>query len=714
MKAADGLNLGLGRRLPMLLQTEAAECGLACLAMLASYLGHSTDLATLRRRFGLSLRGARLGDLMRIAHNLGLAARPLRVELDELHLLRAPCILHWDLNHFVVLKSVGAGSVIIHDPAAGVRRMAFAELSKHFTGVALELTPTGGFEPAAAPPRIRLRALLGRLVGVKRALGQLLGLALAIEVFAMVSPLFMQWVIDHALVTADHELLLTLALGFALLLLVRTAVSAMRGWMLMGLSASLTVQARANLFSHLIALPVAFYEARHLGDVMSRFDSQETILQAITTELVEAVLDGLMAGITLVIMFVFSPSLASLVVAGALLYALLRWAFYTPLRLASTEAIVWNARQDSHFLETLRGIRTIKLFNGQDGRQAHWLNLLVETVNRRLTTQKLALLFRTANTLLTGGLAILVVWVGAQRVLDHTFSVGMLIAFIAYKDQFLQRVSELINKAVDLRMLQLHAERLADIALTAPEARAEWHAPYAERPPVGIEVRKLRFRYSDNDPWVLDGVDFRIEAGESVAIVGGSGCGKTTLLKVLSSLMQPSEGEILVGGEPLKRIGGERYRAMIGVVMQDDQLFAGSIADNISFFAETPDLARIEECGRLAAVHDDILAMPMGYGTLVGDMGTVLSGGQKQRVLIARALYRRPAILLLDEATSHLDVSREEAVNAAIRAKRVTRIIVAHRPETIRSSDRVIVLNKGKVIKDLRVIELTGRDVAAP
>lgn len=714
MKAADGLNLGLGRRLPMLLQTEAAECGLACLAMLASYLGHSTDLATLRRRFGLSLRGARLGDLMRIAHNLGLAARPLRVELDELHLLRAPCILHWDLNHFVVLKSVGAGSVIIHDPAAGVRRMAFAELSKHFTGVALELTPTGGFEPAAAPPRIRLRALLGRLVGVKRALGQLLGLALAIEVFAMVSPLFMQWVIDHALVTADRELLLTLALGFALLLLVRTAVSAMRGWMLMGLSASLTVQARANLFSHLIALPIAFYEARHLGDVMSRFDSQETILQAITTELVEAVLDGLMAGITLVIMFVFSPSLASLVVAGALLYALLRWAFYTPLRLASTEAIVWNARQDSHFLETLRGIRTIKLFNGQEGRQAHWLNLLVETVNRRLTTQKLALLFRTANTLLTGGLAILVVWVGAQRVLDHTFSVGMLIAFIAYKDQFLQRVSELINKAVDLRMLQLHAERLADIALTAPEARAEWHAPYTERPPVGIEVRKLRFRYSDNDPWVLDGVDFRIEAGESVAIVGGSGCGKTTLLKVLSSLMQPSEGEILIGGEPLKRIGGERYRAMIGVVMQDDQLFAGSIADNISFFAETPDLARIEECGRLAAVHDDILAMPMGYGTLVGDMGTVLSGGQKQRVLIARALYRRPAILLLDEATSHLDVSREEAVNAAIRAKRVTRIIVAHRPETIRSSDRVIVLNKGKVIKDLRVIELTGRDVAAP
>ena len=714
MKVIDGLNLGWHRPLPMLLQSEAAECGLACLAMVTSYLGHHTDLAELRRRFGMSLRGARLSDLMRIAERLGLATRPLRVELDELSQLRSPCILHWDLNHFVVLKSVGASSVVIHDPAAGVRKMGLAELSRHFTGVALELTPTGGFEPAVAPPRLRLRALLGNLVGVKRALGQLLGLALTIEVFAMLSPLFMQWVIDHALVTADGDLLLTLALGFSLLLLVRTAVSTMRGWMLMGLGAGLTVQARANLFSHLIALPATFYEARHLGDVMSRFDSQEQILQAITTELIEAVLDGLMAGITLVIMFVFSPMLASLVVAGAALYGVLRWACYTPLRLAATEAIVWQARQDSHFLETLRGIKTIKLFNGQEDRRAHWLNLLVETVNRHLTTQKLGLLFRTANALLTGGLAILIVWLGAQRVLAHTFSVGMLIAFIAYKDQFLERVSELINKAVDLRMLRLHAERLADIALTPPEPKTPWAEPAEGRQPAAIEVRGLRFRYGENDPWVLDGLDFRIEAGESVAIVGGSGCGKTTLLKLLSSLIQPTEGEILIDGAPLLRLGIEHYRAMIGVVMQDDQLFAGSIADNISFFAQTPDQTRIEECAKLAAVHDDILAMPMGYGTLVGDMGTVLSGGQKQRVLIARAVYRRPSILLLDEATSHLDVGREEAVNAAIRDKRVTRIIVAHRPETIRSSDRVIVLNKGKVAKELRVIELASPRAAAP
>lgn len=704
MNVLEGLNLGWGLRLPMLLQTEAAECGLACLAMVASFLGHQTDLAELRRRFGLSLKGATLKDIIRIADQIGLASRPVRLELAELHLLKTPCILHWDLNHFVVLKNLGRHSIVVHDPAVGVRRLPLTQVSRHFTGIALELTPTGGFEPAKEESRIRVRALLGTLVGVKRSLAHLVSLALAIEVFAMISPLFMAWVVDHALVTADYDLLLTLVLGFSLLLLIQTAVSSMRGWMVIVLSASLQVQARANLFSHLINLPASYFETRHLGDIMSRFGSQETILEAITTELVEAMLDGLMAGITLVVMFVFAPELAAVVLAGAAIYGLLRWVSYTPLRQASMEAIVWGARQDSHFLETMRGIKTIKLFNGQESRRAHWLNLLVETVNRELTTRKLRLLFRTANSLLLGLLAILVVWLGALRVMENTFSVGMLLAFIAYEGQFLDRISELINKAVDLKMLRLHAERLADIALTPAEPRNPLVEFSDERKPVAIEVRNLRFRYSENDPWVLDGLDFRVEPGESVAIVGTSGCGKTTLLKLLASLLQPTEGVILVDGEPLARVGVERYRAMIGVVMQDDELFAGSIADNICFFSERPDHEFIVQCAKLAAVHDDIVAMPMAYNTLIGDMGTVLSGGQKQRVLIARALYYQPTMLLLDEATSHLDLGRERQVNAAIRAARVTRIVVAHRPETIRSSDRVIGLDKGKLVKDLHVL----------
>jgi ATP-binding cassette, subfamily B, bacterial CvaB/MchF/RaxB len=702
MSGIEGLHFGWGRRLPVTLQSEAAECGLACLSMIASYHGHSFEPNALRRRFGFSLKGATLKDVIAVGDQIGLASRPLRLELEELHLLRTPCILHWDLNHFVVLKAVGRRHIIIHDPADGMRRLTPAEVSRHFTGVALELTPTGGFERAEAPPRVRIRALLGRITGIRRSLGQLLILALAIEIFALLSPLFLGLTVDQAIVSADRELLLTLAIAFGLLLLLQVAINALRGWMLITLGASLKVQARTNLFSHLVSLPASYFETRHVADVMSRFDSQEKILQALTTDLVVALLDGLMCVVTLVVMFILAPLLATVALVGAGLYGLLRWASYLPLRQASSEAIIWAARRDSHFLETLRGIKTIKLFNAQSDRRAYWLNLLVETVNRQLITQRLELLFRTANALLLGVLGILVVYLAAHMILANTFSIGLLIAFIAYKDLFVRRVSGLIDTLVDLRMLGLHAERLADIALTAPEETSVPRPAPSTQPPVQIEVRNLSFRYGPNDPWVLEYLNLRIDAGESVAIVGPSGCGKTTLLKLLAGLLQPTSGQILVNGEPMARLGPETWRTMIGVVMQDENLFAGSIAENISFFAADADADRIEDCARRAAVHDDIVAMPMGYGTLIGDMGTVLSGGQKQRVVLARALYRAPGLLLLDEATSHLDVANETAVNSALGDMALTRIVVAHRPETIRAAGRVIMLEQGQVAADER------------
>jgi len=698
------LRLGLRRRLPMVLQSEAAECGMACLAMIAGWYGRPFTLTDLRRRYGFSLKGATLSDLLRVADGIGLATRPLRLEMHELRLLKRPCVLHWDLNHFVVLKRVGKSGITVHDPNVGVRRLTLEETAKHFTGVAIEFSATGGFEKVETMPRVRLRAMLGSFSGIGLALSQLLGLALAIEIFAIASPLFMQWVVDHALVSADWDLLGTLVLGFFLLMLIQTAITAMRGWMVMALGASLTVQARANLFGHLVHLPAPFFESRHLGDVMSRFSSQKTILKAITTELIEVVLDGLMVSLTLLIMFIYSPSLALLVMAFAALYALLRWASYAKLRQASAEEIVWGAKRDTHFLETLRGITTVKLFNAQDERRTHWLNLVVETLNRNLTTQKLGLLIRTLNQLLVGTLTILVVWLGARLVLDNLFSVGMLLAFISYKNQFISRVGALIDRVVQLQMLKLHGERLADIALTPPEPRDQPATRERTKRPLSIEVRDLAFRYGENDPWILDGVNFRIEPGESVAISGESGCGKTTLLKLMAGLLTPTRGELLVDGEPLERIGMARYREMIGVVMQDDQLFAGSIADNISFFSTASDQRRIERSALFAAVHEDILDMPMGYHTLIGDMGTALSGGQKQRVLVARALYRRPNMLLLDEATSHLDVKRERQLSTALGVMSVTRVVVAHRPETIGAADRVIHLDEGKVVKDFKVV----------
>jgi ATP-binding cassette subfamily B protein RaxB len=694
MSALDRLNIGIGRSFPMILQSEAAECGLACLCMIAQFHGRHEELPDLRRRFGMSLKGATLKDIVRVADEMGFASRPLRLELDEIGQLRLPSILHWDMNHFVVLTRVDGDKVTVHDPATGVRVMNRAGLGTHFTGVALELTPLDRFEKQDSGPRLRPSQLLGDIRGLRKSLGYLLALAGAIEVFAIISPFFLSLVVDRAIVSADRDLLGTLAVGFLLLMLMRVAIELMRRWMLMGLNASLKLQSRSNLFTHLQNLPVTFFESRHLGDIMSRFGSQETILQALTSELIEAVLDGAMALLTCIVMLIIAPDLAAITVAVVGIYGALRWVSYRPLRAASAEAIVWGAKRDSHFLESIRGIRTVKLFNAQNERRGHWVNLMVETINRQLTAEKLRVLFKSANSILFGFLSIVVIWLGAVRVLDGSMSVGLVLAFIAYKDLFIGRVSELINKAVDLSMLKLHADRLSDIALADPERSSTALQRVPGGNSIKVELRNVSFRYGESEPWILRDVSFKVEAGEAVAIVGPSGCGKTTLLKLLAGLIEPTSGEILIDGAPVSGIDLSNYRSLLGVVMQDDHLFAGSIGENIAFFADEIRQDLVEDCAKLAAVHDDIVAMPMGYGTLIGDMGTVLSGGQKQRILVARALYRWPRLLLLDEATSHLDAAAEKTVNWSLRATGITRIVIAHRQETIAEADRIVDLAK--------------------
>ena len=700
MEALAGLQFGWRRRLPVFLQTEAAECGLASLGMVACFHGHRVDLAALRRRFTVSLKGATLAFLMQAAGKLHLAPRPLRLELGELPQLRAPCILHWDMNHFVVLKSADGRGAVVHDPAFGVRRLSIADVSKHFTGIALELTPTSDFRPADERRHVRLRDLLGSVTGLRRSLAQVFLLALALQAIAVVSPFYMQWAVDGAVVTADRDLLTVLGTGFLMLAVIQVGIAALRSWVVLYLGTTLNLQWLANVFTHLVRLPVSWFERRHLGDVVSRFGSVNSIQRTLTSSFIEAIIDGVMALATLAMMLVYSGWLTAVALTAVMLYGLLRWGFYDPLRRATEEHIVHSAKQQSHFLETVRGVQSIKLFGRQEERRSRWLNLVVDAVNQDLVTQKLTLGFRSANGLVFGLERVAIVWLGALLVLDSAFSVGMLFAFVAYKEQFSARVAGLIDKLIELRMLNLQAERLADIVLTPPE-RESPSAP-VDAIDASLEVRAASFRYSDPEPFVLVNCSFVVEPGESVAIVGPSGGGKTTLVKLMLGLLQPTDGKILAGGVDIQKLGIDRYRKLVGTVMQDDQLFAGSIADNIGFFDPAPDQAAVEQCARLAAVHDDITAMPMAYNTLIGDMGAALSGGQRQRILLARALYKRPRILFLDEATSALDLQKERAVNEAIRSLNLTRIIIAHRPETIASADRVIVLQGGKVAQDLR------------
>jgi ATP-binding cassette, subfamily B, bacterial CvaB/MchF/RaxB len=684
---------GLGffrNKLPMVFQSEAAECGMACLAMIAAYHGKHIDLPAIRQRFSISSRGTTLAHIIRFAGLLDLTARPLRIELEELPHLQTPCILHWNMDHFVVLRKASSKHTVIHDPALGLRRLSLTQVSRQFTGVALELTPTPAFQQGDEARPMRIGDLTGRVSGLKKALIQVFFLAFLLEVFALVSPLFLQLSIDKVINGNQGRLLFTLGVGFVLLIGLQTLLGALRSWTTLYFGTEVKLQWYARLFSHLVRLPVSFFEKRNLGDVISRFEGAEAIQRTLSNNFIEALLDGVISILVLGVMFFYSFRLAMVVLGAVLIYVLLRSVANGRLRRASEEHIINLARQQSHFIETLRGIRTIKVYGREDQRKTRWMNLLVDATNAQVSTEKLNILFKSANTLIFGLQSVLVVWLGVILVLDRSFSVGMLFAFVAYQEQFKARMITLVDRIFEFRMLSLQVQRLSDVVFAKPEPR--FITPSSPEPLTpGIEVRSLYFRYSDVEPWLLENVNFRIEPNECVAITGPSGAGKSTLLKLIAGLLQPQQGDILIDG---RSVCSDRATVLgnVGFVLQDDMLFAGTIADNIAFASDVLNMSKVQECARVAHLDHEIEAMPMGYSTLVGDMGSALSAGQQQRLLLARALYQEPTVLILDEATSHLDVPMEQQIARMLSGLRMTRILAAHRPDTIASADRVISL----------------------
>ncbi len=689
--------LGRSRpRLPLVLQNEMAECGLACLAMIAGHHGHRIDLAGLRRRFPTSAKGANLAHLIRVAAELDLDARALRAEIPALPALPTPFIAHWDLNHFVVVERIDAKRVRLHDPASGVVEMTLERFGRHFTGVALELRPAAGFAPVREIRRISLAQLAGRVSGLRRAALQVLLLALALETITLALPLAMQWTLDQVLVSGDVDLLFLIGTAFLGLVLVQALLAVARGWLLAEIGASLSLQWMANLFGRLLRLPLAYFERRSVAGVLSRFASVQAIQQTLTGSFVEAVLDGLTVVLVLALMLFYSPALTALVLAAFAVYAGARWLAYRRLRTLKEEQLVYQARQQGQLLESLHGIQAIKLANKQAQRRAGLENAGVDAATREIGVNRIAIGFAGLSRLLAGSQRIAVLWLAAWMTLSGTFSAGMLVVFVGYADLFATRAGSLIDKLTEFRLLGLHASRIADIALEEPEASGagDLDPGVLDGP---IRVENVSFRYSDQDPWILRHCSLTIQPGESLAITGPSGGGKTTLAKLILGLLQPTEGRICIGEVEIGRIGLGAYRERFGAVMQDDALFSGSIAANIAFFDDDAGPGQVEAAAQAAQLLGDIQAMPMGFETLIGEMGGTLSGGQKQRLLLARALYRRPSYLLLDEATSHLDVTREALISSAIAQMRITRILIAHRPETIRTADRAVALVGGRI-----------------
>ncbi|MBH2847074.1 peptidase domain-containing ABC transporter [Serratia marcescens] len=698
------------RRLPLIRQTESAECGLACLAMMASWYGLQTDLTTLRERFSISTQGMTLQRLIECAAGIRLSSRAVRLEPEDLKFLSLPCILHWNMNHFVVLHKIRGSRLIIHDPDKGKVTVSLPDAGKHFTGVALELMPASDFTVRDERKKIRLRQLTGKTPGLLTAMSRIIVFALALEILALGSPLLNQLVIDEVLVAADRSLLSVIIIALLLLSLTQMLLSLARQWASITLSVNFNMQWTARVFHHLVRLPLAWFDARSKGSINARFEALDTIQHALTTQVLEGILDVLLAVTALCMMLLYSPEMTLIAVLAAIIYGVLRALWYPSLRQSAEDAWDAGARESGHFLETLNGILSLRINGVTAYREAAWLNLNVTRRNTQLRQSRLLMCYDIVHTLAGSVVSAVVLWKGAGEVLNGTFTVGMLVAYLSYQMRFSSSISSLTDKFFAWRMIDVYNERLADIVLTPTEGHQQQPVqednntsviPFAFRGATtedacpSLSLEHIIFSHKGANKPILRGVSMTLHPREVVAITGKSGCGKSTLVKLILGIHIPDEGTIRTFGIPQTHPDYFQVRRRIGTVLQDDHLFRGSIADNIIFFSEDRDQERMIQCARLALIDIDIMAMPMGYQTLIGETGGGLSGGQKQRILLARALYKKPGFLLLDEATSHLDVESEIQISQMLRELGLPVLLIAHRPETIASADRVLYLADG-------------------
>ncbi len=679
------------RRLPLILQQERAECGLACVAMIAGYFGRQISLNVLRARHPPSTRGATLNDLLQASAGLGLAARPVRLELPELSRLTLPAVLHWKLDHFVVLLRLRRGKAVIHDPASGKGVISPRELDASFTGVALEFAPAAHFERGNERDTLSIATLLRSCRRVGRYLGLMLLLLVVIQLLSLVPPVVTQLLIDEVILGLDMSWLYRALGGLAAVLFVGALLEAVRRWIGLYTGTQLAADTTRNVVGHLYNLPVQFVHNRHLGDLMSRLESLDPIRRVITETGINGIVQSMVIIATLSIMLFYSPWLTLVSLGGMVSTALLLAAILPTTRRLSEQAIVHKAHETSSLLESLRAIDAVHALGLAPLRLAQWQNHFVSTINARVRAGKLSIWQGFGSNLIAATEQVLFLGIGIAALLDQRLTLGVLFAFMALRGRLAQAALNLFVVCHELFMLRLHIGRLSDIVLAEP-LPAVPDGAITRTVNGSLHARGLSFAFTGGPPVVRD-FSCVIQAGESVVISGPSGCGKTTLLRILSARMLPDAGQLLVDGRELSLWNPHALRRQFATVLQDDALFKGSLAANIAGFDPEPDLARIRDAADAAEIWQDIQHMPMGLDTLVGDTGSNLSGGQRQRLALARAFYRRPRILFLDEATSHLDIETERRVLDHIDTLRITVVSVAHRPDVLRRAERVIHLD---------------------
>ncbi|TDV59395.1 peptidase domain-containing ABC transporter [Pseudomonas sp. LP_7_YM] len=677
-------------------QESTNDCGLACIAMIACHHGLNVTVRQLAGRVNTHGSAMTAHDIVQLADEIKVNSRVLRLEPHELEELKTPCILHWKMNHFVVLESASGSKIVIVDPAYGRKTISHAVLSESFTGVALELTPSEAFVPKKISPAISLTSLVRGLKDERAALSFIILMVAILETVTLVMPLISQVVIDGAITSHDKDFLLVAAMGGILLVLCQFALSVLSEVAKLKLNQRIGLKWTSNLFSHLIRLPLSYFQGRQLGEISSRFSALRpikdfllTITIGITTDFIVLICAGIFMGI-------YSITLLGVVIVACLGYASTQAIFYPFLRNATAERLVLSANEHAFFLESIRSVLTLKMLGNTAYRCSRWNSMIVDVQNRDTATQKIHITASGVNTLIFGVESMCVLYIAGGAIIESQMSIGMLVAFIGFKGNFTSRFSKMVNIIIDWCMQSVHCDRLADIALQDPE-NVESHYFCRDDTPVKIELINVSFRHSPLSPWILRDINLTLSPGEHLAIVGRSGSGKSTLAKIILGVLQPSRGQVLINGIKSTDFGTTHLRTITGTVLQEDQVLAGSISENISGFDLNPCMQRIQNAAKSANFHAIVNKLPMGYLTVISDGCSTLSSGQRQRLFLARALYKTPKLLLLDEAINNLDLHSEQHIISSLKMLSCTIVIIAHRRESLTLASRFIELERGEI-----------------
>ena len=698
------------RRVPVLMQLGEVECGAACLAMVLSYYGRKTSVSEIRERCGVGRDGLSALSLVQAARSYGLRVRAISLQPTDFRFVSLPAIVHWEFNHFLVVERWSPRFVDVVDPASGRRRLSAEEFDTGFTGVVLMLEPGARFDRRTITSPLTLRAyLMNYLKRAPLMFAQIMVATLLLELLGLAVPVLTEVVVDQVLPFHMNTILPFLAAGLLIFVLSQLVIMLLRALLLIYLQARLDTHVMLTSFEHLLTLPLPFFLRHSSGDILSRLASNTVIFDLLSNQLLSTILDGSFVIVYLAILLSQSLAFGLLVAAIGLLQVVLLLGSTGPMRALASRELEAQGKAQGYETEVLVGVETLKAAGAEQRVFQQWSNLFFNQLNSSLRRNYLSSVIQTLISTLSALSPLLLLWFGAIEVLNHTMSVGAMLALNALAAAFLAPLASLVSAGQELQLVRSHFERIADVLAAEPEQEVQ----RVQQPPrlTGrIELESISFQYDPDAPKVLRDITVQIEAGQKVAIVGRTGSGKSTLGKLLLGLLTPTGGEIFYDGLPLRSLNYQAVRAQFGVVMQEAAIFSGSIRQNIGFNDPNIGMEKIVKAAQAAALHEEIVQMPMGYETFVSEGGNVLSGGQRQRLALARALAHTPAILLLDEATSSLDMLTEQRVEHNLNALACTQIIIAHRLSTIRHADVILVLDEGTLVESGSHEELLARN----